>query len=979
MAEMVVYTAIIGGYDILHAPAVVNPDVQYVCFTDKPLPKTLPWEQIIVARTCGNAAREGHRLKVLAHKYFPDAGVTLWIDGSVGLNIDPMVLLDQVLQDCDIAVCAHPPRLSRDCIYQEGQVCVERGLGVPSLILKQLAAYREQGYPEHNGLAGLTLILRRHTKEIRDLCETWWAQIEKHNSRSDQLSFPFVCWLANIKYGYLPLRIQGRLSWRLFHHVKQREAVESDQAVARALATPGCFTEIDLRLLYRFASQAPAEKPFIELGVFRGRTSVLLSVVAEWLGSPLFSVDNFVSDPAFKTSTKSPAEIKAAVQKDLDLRGCKAMVIRSDSAIIPPQVTEVGLLFIDTEHTAKQLKLELDTWLPLLEEGSILVFHDYLDVLWPDIKLVVDDRIISRGGWRTLGVGDVLIGFMKDSRARPPRVLAQPFASPAQGPRPSASVVILTYSHPQNLGAIVNALRGQDCEIIIADDGLGVFHPEDFDTPVKIYTHERTMSRRASTRNGGARLAVADNLIFLDDDALPSPWLVEEHCRALRDMDASEGGLTVRRWDMDFDMRFRHHRFQAPSGGPVRDMFWSANLGIRRRVFEELGGFDSRYDGEYGYEDTDLATTLTRHFKRIYWNPEAMARNLNPSGQWGHSEGRTNRMRYDKKWSWPRVFSKERVLIVTPGFSYAPMELADGFSRALYYRGFDTQIFDLGTLLIELGQRIMPGGENREAEIINLASDQLGPAILCTDPDWVLVIQGTRIHKATWMMLKGLQVRVGLVLTESPYLDGVQRKFAPYADVVFCNERDSVEQYHNGYYLPASFDKFTHRIRRVPARFRSEVLLAMNTTPERDAFVTAMDWDGVDMRFIGHWGYPYRHQLYVNQGPESIPNPELARWYNRASIGLNIYRSEQGSSLNPRAYEMAACGCFQLTTPRGELGLFDDSVGITASAYEMERMIRYYLRHDDERQDMAEEAMRKIEGCSFDDRVEILIQRMRGE
>ncbi|MBM3749497.1 MAG: glycosyltransferase family 2 protein, partial [Acidobacteria bacterium] len=73
------------------------------------------------------------------------------------------------------------------------------------------------------------------------------------------------------------------------------------------------------------------------------------------------------------------------------------------------------------------------------------------------------------------------------------------------------SAVILTYSHPGLVPRIVDVLKPQGCEIVIADDGLP---PEDcvmLDALGCVrYHHERQGQRRGTTRNGGARLAGGD-------------------------------------------------------------------------------------------------------------------------------------------------------------------------------------------------------------------------------------------------------------------------------------------------------------------------------------------------------------------------------------------------------------------------------------------------------------------------------------
>jgi spore maturation protein CgeB len=75
-------------------------------------------------------------------------------------------------------------------------------------------------------------------------------------------------------------------------------------------------------------------------------------------------------------------------------------------------------------------------------------------------------------------------------------------------------------------------------------------------------------------------------------------------------------------------------------------------------------------------------------------------------------------------------------------------------------------------------------------------------------------------------------------------------------------------------------------------------------------------------------------------------------------------------SLGPRAYEIAACGAFQVCDgTRPELGdVFNGHVPIYRDGAELLELVKYYLGHDKEREQKAAAAREAVQGCSFDDR-----------
>jgi len=131
--------------------------------------------------------RNSRASKILAHTYI-NSEFSIYIDGNITLNVSPETIIDKYLKDYDIAVFRHPVR---DCIFDEAMTCAKLKLDDPEIIIEQAKAYEDLGFAKHKGLAECGIIIRRHTPEIENFNNTWWAEYSRY-SRRDQISFMFA-------------------------------------------------------------------------------------------------------------------------------------------------------------------------------------------------------------------------------------------------------------------------------------------------------------------------------------------------------------------------------------------------------------------------------------------------------------------------------------------------------------------------------------------------------------------------------------------------------------------------------------------------------------------------------------------------------------------------------------------------------------------------------------------------------------------
>lgn len=195
-SDIVIYTAITNNYDELKENQIQD-DIQHVAFLENPKESGI-WENREVFKEFKEPNRNAKIHKVLSHVYFPEKEYSLWIDGSITLNCSIKKIIETYMGENDMLIFKHP---ERSCLYKEAEVCIKHKLDNPDLIVRQVLKYRNEGYPEDNGLCEATILLRRHTERTKEFNELWWKEIKK-GSKRDQISFNYVAHRVGLKYGY---------------------------------------------------------------------------------------------------------------------------------------------------------------------------------------------------------------------------------------------------------------------------------------------------------------------------------------------------------------------------------------------------------------------------------------------------------------------------------------------------------------------------------------------------------------------------------------------------------------------------------------------------------------------------------------------------------------------------------------------------------------------------------------------------------
>jgi GT2 family glycosyltransferase len=220
---------------------------------------------------------------------------------------------------------------------------------------------------------------------------------------------------------------------------------------------------------------------------------------------------------------------------------------------------------------------------------------------------------------------------------------------------PELSVVIATVGRRESLRRTLEHLAAQTVgrarhEVIVVSGAEA--------TPGEVlgarHLARPELTGPAGKRDAGWRAASAPLVLFLDDDVLAAPDLLERHLRAHAAEPAEHVALLGRlhwarelrvtpfmRWlergiMFDYATLDAQHRAGAPEAGWGR--FYTANVSVKRALLERVDGFDvERFS--FGYEDLDLAKRMFDEAGLcLRYDPEARAEHLSTPELDGYRE-----------------------------------------------------------------------------------------------------------------------------------------------------------------------------------------------------------------------------------------------------------------------------------------------------------------------------------------------------
>lgn len=323
-----------------------------------------------------------------------------------------------------------------------------------------------------------------------------------------------------------------------------------------------------------------------------------------------------------------------------------------------------------------------------------------------------------------------------------------------------------------------------------------------------------------------------------------------------------------------------------------------------------------------------------------------------------------------------------RILVVLPLYG-GSLPIGRYCAKALSGMGHAVRIFDApafhsaftGLKNLELPPSALGPLENSFLQVLNQA---IWAQVEHFEPAFVLALAQAPLNRLTLQKLRKAGVRTAMWFVEDWQIFDYWQTYAPLYDVFAVIQKDPFQeklaaagQPHAPYLPLAALPEF-HRP------------LALSAEEEREY--------GADIGFLGA-GYPNRRLAFrplagrnfkiwgsdwegesvlapcIQRQGQRIGEEESVKIYNASRINLNLHSSlktetlvSHGDFVNPRTFELASMGAFQLVDRRRLLPeLFaEDELACFDSEAELYEKIDYFLSHPDERARFCRRARERV-------------------
>lgn len=172
-----------------------------------------------------------------------------------------------------------------------------------------------------------------------------------------------------------------------------------NDAWENARKVPGHLGEHEARLLGLFAACVPAKGTIVEIGSFKGRSTVMLAKVASHYGlGSVVAIDAHNSPILLDHQATATASSYPEFLNSIKAAGVFSNVepqVAYSAQVAATWTRPIRLLWIDGDHSYEGAKQDLDGFLPHLVPSGVLAFHDALNAFPGPIRVFVKDVLGS--------------------------------------------------------------------------------------------------------------------------------------------------------------------------------------------------------------------------------------------------------------------------------------------------------------------------------------------------------------------------------------------------------------------------------------------------------------------------------------------------------------------------------------------------------------------------------------------------------
>ena len=231
--KYVIYTAMVGGYDNIMQPKVVDDRFDYILFSnDIKEDRVGVWQVRPIPYHNEDNTRICRYVKTHPEELLPEYDFSVWMDSNIRIVTSYVYerSLDLYTNNVLVATVWHT---ARQCIYDEAFEVMAYRVEYERIVINWCQRLRKENYPQNNGLGETGLMYRAHSNpKVLHLDKMWWDCINEYSKR-DQLSFDYVIWKLGIVYEFfLPKTVNVLNSHDLeyIHHANESKKYISYQS-----------------------------------------------------------------------------------------------------------------------------------------------------------------------------------------------------------------------------------------------------------------------------------------------------------------------------------------------------------------------------------------------------------------------------------------------------------------------------------------------------------------------------------------------------------------------------------------------------------------------------------------------------------------------------------------------------------------------------------------------------------------------------
>lgn len=269
------------------------------------------------------------------------------------------------------------------------------------------------------------------------------------------------------------------------------------------------------------------------------------------------------------------------------------------------------------------------------------------------------------------------------------------------------------------------------------------------------------------------------------------------------------------------------------------------------------------------------------------------------------------------------------------------------------------------------------------SEIVRIAANGILSTAYQFWPDVIIIISAFFIPLDFIDTMRDRGHKVVMLFTESPYEENRQLKRAEHCDLALLNDPLNLAEYDKAgipaAYMPHAYRPTLHYPGPASLELETDFAFVGTGFETRIQFFEAMAKTGVferlDVTLAGNWQRArpgsWCYDNLSHDPEECIDNELTARIYRSAKAGFNMYRREAeddcktGVAIGPREVEMAACGLFFLRDSRPESDELFPMLPTFSGPEDAAEQLRWWLEHDDERNEAALKARAAIRDRTF--------------